>query len=154
MTMILSDLARRLPGMVPNPWQRFADDWPDVGVSYADLGHRWGVTRWPAGGTPQIVLHEGLNQVKRRCVLAHELEHLDRGAPCRTLKAQIERRVINATAVYLLPDLELVARTIAVYDLRRAAEELWVTWQVLVERLNALTDAESDYVHSRRDAVA
>lgn len=139
--------------MHPNPWRRLAEDWPDVSVTYADLGHRWGITEWAPSGA-RIVLHRDLNQVKRRCVIAHECEHLDRGAPCDSLRASIEQRVLDATARYLLPDLEVVARTIGVYDLRRAADELWVSFPVLVDRLNGLRDGELDLVLSRRESVA
>lgn len=140
--------------MTPHPWQRLARDWPDVNVTYADLGHRWGVTRWWPNGTKQIVLHQDLNQVKRRCVIAHECEHLDRGAPCETLRASIERQVISATARYLIPDLDILGETLGVYDLRRAANELWVTFPVLVDRLNGLSDDDSLYVHSFREDTA
>jgi hypothetical protein len=156
-TSILSDPPRTLRIMQVNPWQRLAENWPGVPVDYADLGspHRHGLTTWEAGQPLRVSLHQQLTQVQRRCALAHELEHLDRGAPCETLRASIERRVIAATARYLLPDLELLAETIGAYDLRRAADELWVTFPVLVDRLRALTDRELEYVTSRRgEAVA
>jgi hypothetical protein len=153
---ILSDPGRTLRIMSVNPWQRLAEEWPRVPVVYADLGpHRYGESRWKAGRPVGIVLHRRLTQVQRRCTLAHELEHLDRGAPCETLRASIERRVINATARYLLPNLDLLAETLGAYDLRRAADELWVTFPVLVDRLRSLTDKELEYVTSRRgEAVA
>lgn len=154
---ILSDPIRTLRVMQVNPWQRLAEDWPRVQVLYDDLGsqHKHGVSRWKRGKPIAVVLHRDLTQVQRRCVLAHELEHLDRGAPCETLRASIERRVVTATAKYLLPDLDVLAQTIAVYDLRRAAEELWVTWPVLIDRLRSMTDRELEYVTERRgEAVA
>lgn len=151
MTTILSDSPRTLPGMIPNPWQRAGDDWPHVQIVRLDLGaYRRAETRWLAGEPVGVVLNASLDQRERRCALAHELEHLDRGAPCGTLRARIEQQVLNATARYLLPDLDQLAETVAVYDLRRAASELWVTWHVLVDRLNGLTDADSDNVHDRR----
>lgn len=157
MTAILSDPARTLRIMNVNPWQRLAEQWPRVPVEYADLGspHRHGLTLWRAGRPLRVTLHAQLTQVQRRCALAHELEHLDRGAPCETLRASIERRVIAATARYLLPDLDTLAETISAFDLRRAADELWVTFPVLVDRLRAVTDKELAYVTSRRgEAVA
>jgi hypothetical protein len=155
----LSEQERTLRIMKVNPWLRLAEDWPQMPVTFLDLGsiHRHGVTRWYEGQPVALMLHYQLTQVQRRCTLAHELEHLDRGAPCDTLKASIERRVITATAKYLLPDLDMLADMLAVYDLRRAADELWVTFPVLVDRLRGMTDRELEYVterRSRREAVA
>jgi len=153
---ILSDPTRTLRVMKVNPWQRVAEDWPGIPVTYADLGpHRYGESHWKRGHPIGIVLHEQLTQVQRRCTLAHELEHLDRGAPCAALRASIERRVLTDTARYLLPDLDVLADMLAVYDLRRVADEMWVTFPVLVDRLRGLTDRELDYVTERRgEAVA
>lgn len=153
---ILSDPARTLRIMDVNPWQRLAEDWPGIDVRYGDLGsaHRHGLTRWKRGRPIEVVLHHRLTQVQRRCALAHELEHLDRGAPCESLKATIERRVLNATARYLLPDLELVAHTLDVYGWHRAADELWVTFPVLVDRLRNLTESELGKITLRRESAA
>lgn len=152
--MRLSDHRLRLPTVIPHPWRRLGTEWPDVRVVRVDLGHRWEITRWERPH-PVIYLHHALTQVQRRTAVAHACEHLDRGAPCESLAASIEARVVAATARYLLPDLDAVASALATYDARRAAEELWVPWGVLVDRLNGLTDAESEYVHSRRgEAVA
>lgn len=156
MTAVLSDPARTLRVMSINPWQRLAEQWPGIPVVYADLGstYRHGISRWKHGRPVEIALHERLTQVQRRCALAHELEHLDRGAPCESLRASIERRVLNATARYLLPDLDLLADALSVYDWHRAADELWVTFPVLVDRLKALTDREVERVTLRRDHAA
>lgn len=152
---ILSDPARTLRVMLVNPWQRFAEDWPSVRVEYRAVpGHRHAETYWHRGKPVRVVLDHRLTQVQRRVALSHELEHLDRGAPCETLRASIERRVVKATAKYLLPDLDLLAGMVAVYDLRRAADELWVTFPVLVDRLRGLTDAELEYVTERRQGEA
>lgn len=142
--------------VIPNPWHRLRDEWPDVKWFSTNLGRRRAETRWYGDGRVEIHLHRDLIQIQRRASLAHELEHLDRGAPCHTLKASIEQRVLTATARYLLPDLDAIRDAIEVYDLRRAAEELWVPFVVLVDRLNGLTDRESRYVHSlsRREQVA
>jgi hypothetical protein len=148
---ILSDPERTLRAMAVNPWQRLAEDWPRIQVVYEDLGpHRMGESRFRAGKPVGIALHKDLNQVERRCTLAHELEHFDRGQPCETLRASIERRVLAATSKYLLPDLDLLADVLALYDLYRAANELWVTFPVLVDRLKNMTDTELEHVTARR----
>ena len=153
---ILSDPRTTLPFMQVNPWQRLAEDWPHLQVVYRDLGsqYRHGETRWKRGEPQAVVLHQDLTQVQRRCALAHELEHLDRGAPCESLKAKVEARVVRATARYLLPDLTVVSAALECYDMHRAAAELWVTFPILVERLRGLTDHELACVVSRNDAVA
>lgn len=157
MTTFLSDPTRTLRVMQVNPWQRFAEDWPRVTVEYRPIaGHRHAETYWQRGKPVRVVLDHKLSQVQRRCALAHELEHLDRGAPCESLRASIERRVVKATAKYLLPDLELLAGMLTVYDLRRAADELWVTFPILIDRLRGMSDRELEYVTERRhqEAVA
>lgn len=151
-------MVRILRGMEgsPNPWRRAADDWPHIQIVRRDLGDRTrrGETRWLNGEPIAIALHTCLNQRERRSTLAHELEHLDRGQPCGTLRAAIEARVRAATARYLIPDVEHLGRTLSIYDLRQAAVELWVTYPVLIDRLNHLSDAESLYVHSFREGIA
>jgi hypothetical protein len=136
--------------VLPNPWDRLREDWPQVKWHKADLGSRRGETRWYDDGRIEILTHHDLTQVARRAALAHELEHLDWGAPCHTLRASNEARVIAATARYLLPDLEQIRDAVHTYDLRRAAHELWVPFTVLVDRLNGLTDDESHYVHESK----
>lgn len=148
--MILSDAPRTLPHMTPHPWRRLAEDWPDVQVRHVDLGARWELTRWEQPH-PVIYLHEKLTQVQRRAAVTHATEHLILGPPPTYLRGAVERRVVAATARYLLPDMGQIADALATYDARRAAHELWVPWSVLVDRLNGLTDSESDYVHARRD---
>lgn len=136
--------------MHPDPWKRLANDWPDVRIEHDDLLGLWAETRWMRSGRIVVVLDTRLNQVERRVCIAHECEHLDRGQPHGTLRASAETRVRQATARWLVPDLEILAETVAVYDLHQAAEQLWVTFPVLVDRLNGLTDTESNYVHERR----
>lgn len=150
----MSEPCRRLRPVYVDPWQRLGRHYPAVAVRYADLGMDWGRALWLDGRPMEIVMHQRLTQVQRRVTLAHELEHLDRGAPCDTLRATIERRVLDATARYLLPDLDLVARTVAVYDLHRAAHELWVTVPVLIDRLRGLSVSELDQVIAHRESVA
>lgn len=101
-----------------------------------------------ASGRIVIVLDRHLNQVERRVCIAHETRHLERGAPCGSLRSWDETKVRNATARWLIPSIDVLAEAVTTYDYHRAADELWVTFPVLIDRLNGLTDAESDYVHS------
>lgn len=127
---------------VSDPWMYLADRHPEVRVFVrADLGRRWGQTVWREG-VPEIHLAVDLGKIQRRCTLAHELHHVMRGAPCRPLCPQDEADVIEETARFLLPDLRIVAATLASADLARAAEQLMVTRNVLTDRLDGLTDEE------------
>jgi hypothetical protein len=151
----LSVALSRLRSMIPNPWQRLREDWPDVRIERTDLGHRWELTRWERP-VPVIYLHQNLTQVQERAALTHACEHLDRGAPCESLRASIEQRVVDATARWLLPDAEVLAAAIAAYDsdLHRVAHELWVPFHVLIDRIHTLTEDEWVYIDKRRDEVA
>lgn len=142
--------------MLPNPWRRFAEDWPQLHVEYADLGFRHGLTRWVGCHPVAVVLHSALTQRQRRVAIAHECEHLDRGRPCETLRATIEQRVLDATAKWLLPDLDQIAEIVAVYDLHQAAEALWVTYPCLVDRFRCMSNDELEYVldRQRREHIA
>jgi hypothetical protein len=70
------------------------------------------------------------------------------------LRATIERKVVDATARYLLPDIDLIADAMAVYDDHRAAHELWVPYRILIDRLKGMSDADLDQLAARREAVA
>ncbi|MGN6609946.1 MAG: hypothetical protein ACTHMS_23420 [Jatrophihabitans sp.] len=137
----------------PDPWKRFARDWPDIPIKFADLGDIWALTRWRDGRPIDVLLHSRLTQVERRVAITHECEHLDRGAPCQTLKASIEQRVITATARWLLPDIHRLADALAVYDMHRAATELWVTFPLLMDRIKSLTEQEWLIIEQRREAA-
>ncbi len=128
----------------PNPWARIGTDWPAVHVvrSRFDSPFLHAETRWKRGRPTAVLLNRDLTQVQARCAVAHECEHLDRGQPCKTLLPHIERQVVRATAHYLLPDLVSLVEAVMTYDLRRAADELWVTYPVLLDRLRTLTDRE------------
>jgi hypothetical protein len=143
-----------IANVMANPWERLRTEWPEVEVTYEDLGTRWAVTRWMRSGRVSIALNHRLNQAERRVSIAHECAHLRSGRPHGTLRESEEQRVRVTTACWLLPDIEQLGRTLAVYDLRQAASELWVTFPVLVDRLNALSDDESRYVHSFREDIA
>ena len=85
----------------------------------------------------RIWMADDLSQVERRCVLAHELEHVKRGhRGCQP--DVIERAVRHYAARYLLPDIHLVADALvwAGSHSREAADHLWVTERTLVARLD------------------
>lgn len=129
----------------PHPWRDLRDHLPHMTV-------HWRTLPWPVSGCTdgqRVWLHDGLSQVERRCVLAHELEHVRRGHHEGQPPA-VERDVRQAVARYLLPDLGAVAGALAwAHDRAEAAEELWVTPGVLEDRLEGLTEEERAWMDSR-----
>jgi hypothetical protein len=63
------------------------------------------------------------------------------------LRGREERIVRDLTARWLLPDLDELRTVLGCLDPHAAADDLWVTWSVLVDRLNGLSDVESQFVH-------
>lgn len=119
---------------LPHPWRRVRD-LPHVTVSRRDdlpprtLGASEGDRIW---------LRSDLKQVERRCTLAHELEHRERGHDgCQP--DPVESTVRAAAARYLLPSPHLVAEALVWSrgDIEVAADELFVTPRVLRHRLDA-----------------
>ncbi|MCQ9367385.1 ImmA/IrrE family metallo-endopeptidase [Brevibacterium sp. 91QC2O2] len=100
--------------------------------------------RGATNGIDIILLSTRLRlQPERRCTLTHELVHVDWGHTCGQSPA-IESRVRRETARRLiLPEhLEDAARWAS--STAEAAEALWVTEDVLIDRLHCLTTSERD----------
>jgi hypothetical protein len=125
----------------PDPWTRLSEEWPAVEVHIANLPSHWGLTVWCATGAT-IYLSHTLRRVQRRVVLAHELQHLERGQPCAELSKLDEARVVAATARWLLPDFAEVCELLAEKDVRQAAAEMQVTRRVLTDRLDDMNAGE------------
>lgn len=92
-------------------------------------------------GATRIWLDPRMTQVERRCVLTHELVHLEHGhhgcqppAVERAVRAETARRLVSAEA--------LLAAAPWALSLDELADELWVTPLVLADRLEHLTAAE------------
>lgn len=129
---------------VSDPWMYLMERHPDVRVRLlppSHLGTRWGQTLWH-GGVPEIHLAFDLGKIQRRCTLAHELHHVIKGEPCAPLCPDDEADVVEQTARFLLPDLDIIAVTLAKHDLEQSAERLGVTRNVLCDRLDSMTEPE------------
>ena len=103
----------------------------------------------------RIWMRDDMTQVERRCVLAHELEHVRRGHSSCQPEA-VEAVVRSAAARYLLPDPREVAEALVwARDMAEAADALWVTERVLRHRLDArhLHPAERAIIVARVDAL-
>lgn len=110
-----------------------------------------GETYWP---TKTITLRPDLLQAERRCTIAHELTHIERGpVPVEpVLAAREELTVEKETARRLIP-IERLADALAWAhgDLHQAADELWVDVQTLRVRLEHLHPSERHYLRRRLD---
>ena len=127
----------------PDPWELLAERFPDTKVYLrSDLDDRWGQTAWH-GDTAVIYLAYDLGPIQRRCALSHEIQHLIRGEPCRSLCPTDEYEVRLATAAWLLPSIEDVGAALREHDVQTAAERLGVTRFVVLDRLNGMTAEET-----------
>ena len=122
---------------LPNPWADL--------TSRPQLDLCWGgLPPGQLGATDghRIWIATGLTIRERRCTLAHELVHIDLGLVSDVTWAS-EQRVRDVTARRLLPDIDAVASALAGgVDMSTAYDELWVTEDVLTDRLTTLDDAE------------
>lgn len=88
-----------------------------------------------------IWMRKGLLQVERRCTLAHELTHIDLGHTAHQDDA-VEARVRRCAARRLLSVDQLVPIALWTQDVGEAADELWVTVEVLEDFLDSLSPSE------------
>lgn len=131
--------------------------------------HPWGELRqlahviviWarPASGVPaatdgerRIWIDPGLSQRERRSVLAHELVHLAEGhRGCQSLA--VERQVREVAARHLIDWDRLVAEVQWARGLGELADELWVTEDVVLNRLAALSQEDLRHLEHVRAAA-
>lgn len=92
-------------------------------------------------GRDQIWLDRFQLQVERRCTLTHELVHIDLGHDgCQAERE--EGRVRRLTAERLIDTRDLIQVCLWAHDVHQAADELWVTVDVLLDRLRGLSAFE------------
>ncbi|WP_234417532.1 ImmA/IrrE family metallo-endopeptidase [Miniimonas sp. S16] len=108
--------------------------------------------RGETNGADLIRLHPEQLQVERRCTITHEVVHVERGhrsgcAPAveRSVRAETARRLISLPAL-----LDALAWT---QDWHEAADHLWVTVEVLRDRIDALTPGERAALVERYERV-
>lgn len=136
----------------PHPWRALR------GLAGVHLHWRSDMPAYLRGATngTHIWMRSDMAQVERRCVLAHELEHVRRGHTCGQ-PPDVERSVEHHSARWLLPSPHVVADALvwAGGDLHEAADVLWVTGKTLQARLDArhLHPAERRIIKERLEAV-
>lgn len=126
--------------MTFHPWRELRH-MPHVRVSWVDLPMG---TLGRTNGVDHIEIAHDLLQVERRCALTHELQHMVMGHRGHQPPAvELTVRVIVARRLIPFPAL-LNAYRWAGHNLHDMAEELWVTEDVLADRLNYLRAGERD----------
>ena len=132
-----------------HPWRYLRDHHPDWTIIWAPLPG--GLLGRALPDLRVIVLDSSLDQAGRRSTLAHELEHIARGAvpPVPVLAAREEAAIDRAVARRLI-DIVRLGEALAWSRCRvEVADELWVDDDTLTARLHALNDAERAYLHAR-----
>ena len=124
-----------------NPWKHIGEHYPHVVVeTRVELpGRVWGLT---AGN--RIWLCRRLNQAARRCTLAHELIHLERGpVPTDPRGHAREERLVSTAAARRLITLDRLADGLRwTRDSDQLADVLWVDVPTLRARMDGLDPVE------------
>jgi hypothetical protein len=125
-----------------DPWQDLAANWPEVEVVIEPMaGRLLGVLRYPV-----IALRAGTSSAQRRCTLAHEIVHLERGvADCGPWAGREELLVHREVARRLIP-LPLLAAAVRELggqaELNELAQVLDVDLETARCRLAMLSNGE------------
>ncbi|WP_314711849.1 ImmA/IrrE family metallo-endopeptidase [Propionibacterium acidifaciens] len=98
-----------------------------------------------------VTLRPGLSQAQRRCTLAHELVHVERGpVPADPWLAAREERAVEAEAARRLIGLDALADALAWSAWPdEVADELWVDEQTLNARVAGLSRSERAWLDQR-----
>ncbi|MEO8888786.1 MAG: ImmA/IrrE family metallo-endopeptidase, partial [Jatrophihabitantaceae bacterium] len=134
----------RLPSRLElyDPWRELRENWPEIEVVSEPMsGGLLGELRYPV-----IALRSGTSAAQRRCTLAHELVHLERGViDCGPWSAREELRV-HAEAARRLVGLTALARAMSElggdHDVGALAGLVDVDQQTMRLRLRLLTPRE------------
>lgn len=131
----------------PNPWAWLRSH-PDIDLVWGGLPTGW---RGATDGRT-IWLADGLTQRERRCTLAHEIAHISLGLLGRQ-SASSEGHVRVETARMMLPDIEAIAAALSDQPIEQAALDLWVTDDLLADRLSGFSPWELAYITGRINAA-
>lgn len=128
-----------------DPWRTLWQQ-PNITVRYDDLGDTLG---YCDTHTRTIWLHEAMGTTQRRCTLAHELIHLQRGGlPDDPVAAAEEEQLVDRiTARLLIPHLDELADVLShTGSHREAARVLHVDVATLAARLLHLDPGERAFI--------
>ena len=121
-----------------HPWRHFRSltDWT---LQWFKSEQVDGLTHFPS---KTVLLDSRLLQVERRCTIAHELVHIERG-PFPEHTTALEESLVEQIAARRLIDLDkLIDVACWTSDLHEAADLLWVTPDVLQTRIKHLHPSE------------
>jgi hypothetical protein len=90
-----------------------------------------------------MLVRQGLTQAERRCVVAHEIRHMERGDTSCTPKVHHE------AARDLISLEELADALVWCLGYEEVAEHLHVDARTARARINTLTQDEKDYIEGR-----
>ncbi|ETT24960.1 phage protein [Rhodococcus aetherivorans] len=131
-----------------HPWRHVGKHYPHISVTCA---HRLTDGRRGSWTEDGIYIDRDLTQVERRCALAHEIVHLERGPlPTDPRLAAIEERVVSIIAARrLIPldDLTEALMWVSLEDQAELADELWVDMPTLRIRLRHLAHEERAHIN-------
>jgi hypothetical protein len=123
-----------------DPWADLAQNWPEVEVVIEPMrGTLLGELRYPV-----IALRAGTSAAQRRCTLAHEIVHLERGVGDCGPWAAREELLVHSEAARRLIRLEDLAHAMRGSEPSPAAlaHALDVDLQTLLLRVDRLTSPE------------
>jgi hypothetical protein len=134
-----------------NPWRDLRENWPAITVVIEPMaGRLLGELRYPL-----IALRAGTSAAQRRCTLAHELIHLERGvADCGPWAAREELLVHSEAARRLITADQLataMAELSGDVDHAALAQLLDVDRQTLRLRLDLMSDSERTRLRAELD---
>jgi hypothetical protein len=121
-----------------DPWRDLSQNWPEIDVAVEAMsGELLGLLCYPV-----IVLRAGTSAAQRRCTLAHELIHLERGIrDCGPWSAREELHVHR----------EVARRLVTVSQLARAVRELGGTGDLAA--LAQAVDVDTETARLRLELV-
>lgn len=125
-----------------DPWHDLATNWPEIEVVVEPMaGRLLGELRYPV-----IALRAGTSAAQRRCTLAHEVVHLERGTGACGLWAGREEQLVHAVAARRLVTLGQLERALRELggdaDLGALAQLLDVDRETAALRLRLLPEAQ------------
>lgn len=134
-------------GWMFNPWRQIRN-LPELDVHWIDQPPG----RIAATDGRRIWMDTRLLQVQRRCAAAHELIHVERGhrSGCHPL---VERQVRAEAARRLITIEHLLDALAWTVDWDEAADVLWVTVEVLRDRIDNLTTEETAALVAKYEEV-
>jgi hypothetical protein len=132
-----------------DPWADLRRNWPEVRIVVEPMaGQLLGELRYPV-----IALRSETSAAQRRCTLAHEIVHLERGVDDWGPWAAREERAVHAVAARRLVTLARLDRSLREAggdgDLAALAHLLDVDQETARVRLRGLTSGERSWLRSR-----